>query len=363
MPAMGSRWDIFCRVVDNYGDIGVCWRLARQLAAEHGVAPRLWVDDPAALAPMQPGVLVEAETQTVAGVELRYWPRDFPKIDVADVVVEAFACELPAAYLEAMARQSRAPRWINLEYLSAESWVDSCHGLASPHPRLPLVKHFFFPGFTRTTGGLLRENGLLAERDACIAALPPQDALQISLFCYDTAPLGELLDTWAEGDRPIVCHVPPGKPLTAVGAHLGGSGPWQRGQLTVRPMPFLPQEDYDRLLWRCDLNFVRGEDSFVRAQWAARPFVWHIYPQDDAAHLAKLDAFLDRYCHGLPKTATETLKGFFHAWNQGANAGARWPAFLTHLPAIAAHNRRWAGGLAAQPDLASNLVNFCAKEL
>ncbi|MBY0444112.1 MAG: elongation factor P maturation arginine rhamnosyltransferase EarP, partial [Burkholderiales bacterium] len=38
------RWDIFCRVIDNYGDIGVCWRLARQLSFEHGFAVRLMVD-------------------------------------------------------------------------------------------------------------------------------------------------------------------------------------------------------------------------------------------------------------------------------------------------------------------------------
>ena len=146
-------------------------------------------------------------------------------------------------------------------------------------------------------------------------------------------------------------------------AHLGGRGPWQRGRLTVLPAPFLPQADYDRMLWRCDLNFVRGEDSFVRAQWAATPFVWHIYPQEDAAHQAKLDAFLERYAHGLPPAAAEALRAFFHAWNHGAGAASRWPAFLAHLPAIAAHNHRWAESLASRPDLATCLVKFCANGL
>jgi uncharacterized repeat protein (TIGR03837 family) len=363
MAPMQAPWDIFCRVIDNYGDIGVCWRLARQLAAEHALPVRLWVDDLAALVPLQPEVVANLDEQRVKGVDIRRWPAKFPAVAPASVVIEAFACELPANYQRAMASRNPAPRWLNLEYLSAEPWVESCHGLSSPHPALRLVKHFFLPGFTAGTGGLLRERSLLAARDVFLATRPARATLEVSLFCYDTAPVAELLDAWAAGERPVLCHVPPGKPLAAVARHLGGNGPWCCGPLTVRPIPFLPQAEYDRLLWNCDLNFVRGEDSFVRAQWAARPFVWHIYPQDDAAHLAKLDAFLDRYCHGLPKTATETLKGFFHAWNQGANAGARWPAFLTHLPAIAAHNRRWAGGLAAQPDLASNLVNFCAKEL
>ena len=34
-------WDIFCQVIDNHGDVGVCWRLARELAARgHTVTTR-----------------------------------------------------------------------------------------------------------------------------------------------------------------------------------------------------------------------------------------------------------------------------------------------------------------------------------
>ncbi|HET9045379.1 MAG TPA: elongation factor P maturation arginine rhamnosyltransferase EarP, partial [Casimicrobiaceae bacterium] len=39
-----QRWDVFCKVVDNFGDAGVCWRLARQLVAEHDLAVTLWID-------------------------------------------------------------------------------------------------------------------------------------------------------------------------------------------------------------------------------------------------------------------------------------------------------------------------------
>ncbi|MEO7887531.1 MAG: elongation factor P maturation arginine rhamnosyltransferase EarP, partial [Polaromonas sp.] len=43
------QWDIFCKVIDNFGDIGVCWRLAADLASR-GHKVRLWVDDASALA-------------------------------------------------------------------------------------------------------------------------------------------------------------------------------------------------------------------------------------------------------------------------------------------------------------------------
>ena len=102
----------------------------------------------------------------MAGVEVRHWAVSLPEVEPARVVIEAFACELPERHLQAMAQQQPRPAWINLEYLSAEDWVVGCHAMASPHPRLPLVKHFFFPGFDEATGGLLREPGLLARRDA-----------------------------------------------------------------------------------------------------------------------------------------------------------------------------------------------------
>ncbi len=356
------HWDIFCRVIDNYGDIGVCWRLARQLAREHGQTVRLWVDDPASLAPLCPACDPSLPAQSIQGVELRRWPSEFIADRVADVVVEAFACELPAAYIAMMATAARRPCWINLEYLTAEAWAESCHGLASPHPALPLTKHFFFPGFTPATGGLLRETGL---------PLPPPpteaNTLEISLFCYDTAPVGDLLTALAASPRPVLCHVPPGKPLAAVTAALGPADGWRFGHARIQPLPFLPLDDYDALLRRCAINFVRGEDSFVRAQWTGRPFVWQIYPQDDAAHHVKLDAFLDRYCAALAPAAASAVRSLFAAWNGGNSGGGdvatAWSAFLAQALAIARHSADWARQLAKQPDLATNLVNFAANRV
>lgn len=362
MQPMQRHWDIFCRVIDNYGDIGVCWRLARQLAAEHGLAVRLWVDAPDILSAMCPGFDPGLPEQTVDGVLVRHWLEPFPEVGATEVVIEAFACELPAGYLRAMACRRPAPCWINLEYLSAEPWVEGCHGLASPHPTLPLVKHFFFPGFTARTGGLLRESELFAQRDAFAAARPAAEGLLVSLFCYDTAPVGELLDAWATGETPVRCLVPPGKPLGAVDRHLG-AGLRKKGNLEVVPIPFVPQAEFDRLLWQCDVNFVRGEDSFVRAQWSAQPFVWHIYPQQGEAHLEKLDAFLALYTAGLPPAVAEAVGRLFHAWNGGGNLAPAWQGYAAHLGLLAGHGRRWAESLATLGDLAGNLVKFCTTKL
>ena len=401
--------DIFCNVIDNYGDIGVCWRLAKQLAHEHGVVVRLWVDDLNSLAKLCPEADVSLAQQCCRGVELRHWVDSFPDVTPAQLVIETFACKLPESYIAAMAAQEHKPAWINLEYLSAEDWVAGCHKLPSPHPSLPLTKYFFFPGFTPQTGGLLLEHDLLARRDAfqhnpqAIAAFwqslgvpaPQADETRVSLFCYETPALPELLAAWAEGSTPMLCLVPEGRALPQVEAFFGqaqapstGSGQaapgaaFRRGNLDVRVLPFVEQERYDELLWACDINFVRGEDSFVRAQWAEKPFVWHIYPQHDGVHIQKLCAFVGLYCAGLPPDAAQALRGLWEAWNPSAgsgqahstrplvlsaaggsghaastSSGQAWNNFRAHRSIFQQHAQGWAQELSAN-SLALNLLDF-----
>ena len=367
------KLDLFCRVVDNYGDAGVAWRLARQLVGEHGLQVRLWLDQLEVLGKMEPRLDPTSPRQQVAGVEIHAWREDFPETEPGDAVIEAFGCPLPQRYLEAMAKRKAAPVWINLEYLSAEAWVEDCHGLPSPHPRLPLTQYFFYPGFTPRTGGLLRESDLPQKREAAQQqpqtfwqrmglAKPAANTLVVSLFGYPNPAVHDLFARWAQSGQPILAVAPGGTANPAL-ASFRGDGPWQKGELCVQPLPFLSQSEYDELLWVCDLNFVRGEDSFVRAQWAARPFVWHIYPQSEQAHLAKLDAFLDRYTLALPASAASALKRFHENWNGGTAPGAAWPALARDLKTLTRHAAAWERQLRAQQDLASQLVIFINKKI
>ncbi|GAB3625228.1 elongation factor P maturation arginine rhamnosyltransferase EarP [Pandoraea terrae] len=388
------RCDIFCTVVDNYGDIGVCWRLARQFAREHGWQVRLWVDDLKSFARLRPEIDADRAAQTFDGVDVRRWGAPFAECAPAEVVIEAFACNVPDPYLRAMQAQKTAgkpPAWINLEYLSAEDWVGDCHLQRSVHPQLGLAKTFFFPGFTAKTGGLARENDLFARRDTWLASedaqnadwqalgLPPkpEHALTISLFAYENAALPSLLDQWAAHDRPVVCLAPQGRIVPAVAHYFGREAlppgaSATRGALTVHGLPFVPQDRFDALLWGCDLNFVRGEDSFVRAQWAAKPFVWHIYPQEDDAHRDKLDAFLAQYLAHVPAPdappplaapAVEALRTFWHLWNGFAQVRPNWPALSAQLPALAHHARAWAAWIGARSDLAQQLARFAENQV
>jgi uncharacterized repeat protein (TIGR03837 family) len=373
--------DLFCSVVDNYGDIGVAWRLARQLQREQGLQVRLWLDDLATLHRIWPSAKADAAVQTVAEIEVRHWQATFPEVVPAPLVIETFSCRLPDNYLAAMAAREPKPLWLNLDHLSAESWVADYHGLPSPHPRLPLTAHFFYPGFEPKTGGLLRETGLIAQREALQAEPPAREAfwrsllltppsadtLSVSLFAYDSAAIPALLAAWVNGRQRVRCLVPEGRVLDAVGRFfdvpMAAGRQLSSGALEVCALPFFDQDGYDRLLWACDLNFVRGEDSFVRAQWAALPMVWNIYVQEAGAHWPKLHAFLDRYCLGLEPAAATAYRHFTEAWNRGEGLAQAWPALLEQLPALNRHAAAWAERQAALPDLASQLMLFCREKL
>jgi uncharacterized repeat protein (TIGR03837 family) len=348
-PLPALRWDLFCRVVDNFGDIGVCWRLAADLASR-GHSVRLWIDDPSALAWLAPS--------GAPGIEVRRWTVDATANDPGDVVIEAFGCDPPAAFVAAMASMVRPPVWINLEYLSAEPYVERSHRLPSPQgsgPGAGLTKWFFYPGFTPSTGGLLREPDLDARQAAFDAEAwltsrgidRRADERLVSLFCYSGAPVAALVERLA--DAPTLVLTTPGHATEAV------KGLALPATVRTLALPWLPQPDYDRLLWSCDLNFVRGEDSFVRAQWAGRPFVWHIYPQDDGVHATKLEAFLARHLAGAPAKVADAVGAWMRTWNGLAHP---LPTALPDVAAWTTHAQMWRDTLRDQTDLVCQLLAF-----
>ena len=376
MQTASLRWHLFCRVIDNFGDIGVCWRLARQLQQVHGQQISLWVDDLASFAALEPAVNPALQQQSAEGITVYRWDEDFGlPTDAPDVVVETFACELPPVYLQFMQQLTQQygqqPVWINLEYLSAEDWVRSCHG--SPSPVHGMNKIFFFPGFTEGTGGLLFDAGLpalaqeLASAEARTAELArygvhnlPGNARLISLFAYENPALRPLLEQLQQGPQPVCLLIPQGRISAGVEDWLQQplpvGQPQQRGALTLCTLPFLSQPQYDRLLALCDLNCVRGEESFVRAQMLGKPMLWHIYQQEEDAHLVKLEAFLALYLQQAEPDVRHTLLALFRSWNQPGLPMPDLQSLLTAPQAWQQHAQQWQQSLLRLGDLAANLV-------
>jgi uncharacterized repeat protein (TIGR03837 family) len=335
-------WDVFCRVIDNHGDLGVCWRLAHDLA-EQGESVRLWIDEPMALAWLAP-----RGHKRVAAL---HWDGALHAAP-GDVVIEAFACDPPPAFVRRMAAQAVPPVWINLEYLSAEDYVERSHGLASPQlsgEGQGLTKWFYFPGFTPATGGLLREAHLplTRQRERLLArGVRPQERA-VSVFAYGHAPLRplfRLLDT-----EPTAVLLFAGVSQAAALPLFDAWG-CHGTYLRCIVLPFMTQREFDEVLTDCDVNVVRGEDSLVRAMWAARPFVWHIYRQDDGAHRAKLDALLGRFD---PSPAVAQL---WRAFNDAPSSA--WPDALPPLAPWAAQCEKWRESLWRQTSLTEGLRQF-----
>ncbi|MGL5358444.1 MAG: elongation factor P maturation arginine rhamnosyltransferase EarP [Shewanella sp.] len=387
--ARSPHWDIFCTVVDNYGDIGVTWRLAKQLVQEYQRPVRLWVDDLHSFSHILPALDPSLVSQAFNGVTILHWtaPLAQPYIP-GEVVIEAFACELPAEVKQQLSRlqqeaPAQVPVWLNLEYLSAEEWVDGCHGLPSPQPN-GLRKYFYFPGFTPKTGGLICEQSLFAERDAWQAN--PNNRLQlfeqlglsginaddsvISIFSYETAALTGLCELWQQSATRIHALIPLGRSLNSLTEYipcprqsLRPGQQFSHGNLTLHILPMTDQQGFDRLLWSCDMNIVRGEDSFLRAQWAAKPFIWHIYPQEDDYHLIKLEAFIRLYCDNLAPEIACTWSKLMLAFNQAQQSAVKthWQNLNPVSLSLLQHAKQWPINAINAADLATRLVQFVKK--
>ena len=388
-----SNWDIFCSVVDNFGDIGVCWRLACNLA-ERGISVRLWVDDVSPLAWMAPTGHAHVEVIDCKNkdfISLNQHIKD-TKYALGDVLIDTFDCEFainliaakaintPASGINSTILEHIRPVWLNLEYLTAESFAERAHTLPYVHrsgAAQGWTQRYFYPGFNDKTGGLLREVDLFErqkafDKTAWLAGLKFEvsdyshlesikptlsSSRLISLFCYEPAALESLIDQLSNSETPTCLLVTAGRATNAVRTVLEGKKRLEPAYLLpklllILYLPQLTQTDYDHLLWSCDLNFVRGEDSLVRAIWAEKPFIWQIYPQHDGVHLAKLGAFL------AMMEAPASLKIAHQVWNSSANE-ATFPDLELGIWAKSAQNL--STKLRLQVDLASSLIAFVEK--
>lgn len=371
-----TQWDIFCKVVDNFGDIGVCWRLARQLANEQQQSIRLWVDDLKSFKKICPHVDASATQQVVENIAIYSWLDSWQSVPVADIVIEAFACSLPPSYIQAMADANKDIFWVNLDYLTYEKWALSFHATPSLQSSM-LKKYFFFPGLPEA-GGVLREQGLIDQAESFQNDLLAQqhflnqlnvvkkpDSFLMLIFSYSNQAIKAWLDILQQSEEHFHLLIPQTPLLMDLADYLkidiSKLVPYYTehlNNLTLQIIPFVNQQDFDKLLWCTDYNLIRGEDSFVRAQYAGKPTLWHIYPQQDDTHLTKLDAFLDYYLRDVPNTTQQVIKNWWHAWNNQQDMAESWLSYYQQISEIKAQAKSWAKKQKTVTDLITKLAKL-----
>lgn len=288
--------DLICRVVDNYGDIAVVWRLAQALVEDNPqIEVRILVDDWQAfelLAPQRPVPQISSWPSLKLTEDPARWP------DPSDVLVEAFGASAPQAWLDRFletAPQTLSKRLlIHLEYLSAEPWTEEYHLLPSPMGRDNAERVFFVPGFLPRTGGLI-----FTDRLPELPGHGSEDWL-MTLFGYEH----DFESFWTElcdflGERQETARV-----LVFAGrSRAGALDSWERvrlrhsgsNRILVVDQPFLNQDRYTALLQVGDFHVVRGEESWVQALLSGKAFLWHAYLQPDGHQMVKVDAFLEAW--------------------------------------------------------------------
>lgn len=388
-------WDLFCKIVDNYGDIGVSYRLAKELAQSYKQKIRLFVSDLKVFKDLENKIDPKLKKQKINNIEIILWNEDlsiFKDLKPAQIIIEMFACNIPSIYIDQITENNI---WINLEYLSAETWIEDCHmkqSYVNGH-----FKYFFFPGFTNRTGGLNYEEYLidlklnnktytdfihkklaLGSAKTDLLAKSKDFPLICGIFCYENNLILKLL---ANIQEPIIFVIFEGRFANFLRDHAKENNITKLEEdlyISEHNTPFIiiplsDQETFDQRISAHDFNIIRGEDSFVRAQILATPFIWNIYQQENNAHLVKLESFLELYTKTIkeidPKLATslvhlsyaindpnvaqysilhEDLKIYLDDFNY----------MLNHITTLKEQAQQWKKTLIKNNSLAYNLIKF-----
>ncbi|WP_338989739.1 elongation factor P maturation arginine rhamnosyltransferase EarP [Fusobacterium animalis] len=336
--------DIFCQVIDNYGDVGVAYRLAREFKRVYPNKKLRFV-----INQIEELNLIRKSED----IEIILY-KDISKIEnSADLIIESFGCEIPKEYMNKAFKDSKLI--INLEYFSAEKWVDDFH-LQESFLGGNLKKYFFIPGLSKKSGGILLDNEFLERKKKVEAnkeyylekfGIKEKYDLIGSVFSYEKN-FDSLIEELKKLDKKVILLILSEKTQKNFIKYFDNGNNYDK--IKFVKLPFFTYDKYEELLALCDFNLVRGEDSFVRALLLGKPFLWHIYPQDENTHIKKLESFLEKYCSN-----NKELKQTFINYNINKDD---FSYFFKNFKEIEKYNKNYASYLIKNCNLMEKLINF-----
>lgn len=322
--------DIFCEIIDNFGDIGVVYRISKELKKIfQNVRIRMVLNRLEEFKAINKKVK-DIDFQEIDGlicVTEKYVKENAETFGTADVFIEAFGCNVPEEYIKRAKENSKL--WINLEYLSGEKWIEDFHLCESLIDSKTLKKIFYMPGFSEKSGGVIIDSGFLERkeygknnREEVLKKYFPnvdiKDKLIGTVFSYEKN-FDNLLEVLKDYKRETFLILMGEKTQKSFSEILqkklreNFGKIIKYGKITMMYADFLSQEEYEEVISAADFNFTRGEDSFVRGILLEKPFMWHIYLQEEKAHMDKIKAFTERFresVEGLTEKETEILDNY-----------------------------------------------------
>lgn len=336
--------DIFCQVIDNYGDVGVAYRLAREFKRVYPNKKLRFVINQIE----ELNLIRKSEN-----IEVILY-KDISKIEnSADLIIESFGCEIPKEYMDKALKKSKLI--INLEYFSAEKWVDDFH-LQESFLGGNLKKYFFIPGLSEKSGGILLDNEFLerkkkveANKEYYLEKFEIKEKYDLigSVFSYEKN-FDSLIEELKKLNKKVILLILSEKTQKNFIKYFDNGNNYDK--IKFVKLPFFTYDKYEELLALCDFNLVRGEDSFVRALLLGKPFLWHIYPQDENTHIKKLESFLEKYCSN-----NKELKQTFINYNINKDD---FSYFFKNFKEIEKYNKNYASYLIKNCNLMEKLINF-----
>lgn len=314
--------DIFCEIIDNFGDIGVVYRISKELKKIfQNVRIRIVLNRLEEFKAINKKVK-DTDYQEIDGlicVTEKYVKENMESFGVSDVFIEAFGCNVPEEYVKAAKENSKL--WINLEYLSGEKWIEDFHLCESLIDSKTLKKIFFMPGFSEKSGGVIIDSGFLERmkfgkenRDEVFKKyfkdFDLKDKFIGTVFSYEKN-FENLLETLKNYEKETVLLLMGEKTQKSFSEILKKNltedygNIVKYGKITMIYSDFFSQEEYEEIISASDFNFTRGEDSFVRGIILGKPFMWHIYLQEEKAHMDKIKAFTDRFKESIEVSEEE----------------------------------------------------------
>ena len=366
---------ILCKVVDNFGDIGVVYRLARALSdlrpeleltlvvsnldSFHKMASQ--IDPKKTIQDFRyknsTWKILDWNLETESGKRKTENEEQLLTPDCS-VILECFQCGRPD-WLENILFApdfAQTVQIIQIDYLTAEDYADEFHLLKSGTRKTNIKKIFFMPGFTPKTGGLIiNDQPVINSENPGFSSLT-QQAFKIFFFAYEddctsvVNGISAFQDKMREMNKEfsVTVYLADGKSCVPF------ERSWKKinSPFKIEKIPFLQQEEFDYFIAQMDFLFVRGEDSLARAALTGLPYVWQAYKQDENYQLVKVNALLERMKESFGAQEFEPIQLFWQSYNDYKNQTQPEP--LTKMLLDCANLKNTAGFKAFAKELHEN---------